>query len=402
MMKRLYDRSFLAALASQTCFTLGNCLMVHYARWIEFLGGGVREIGWIMGGGAVLSLFLRPWMGQWIVRLGARKTWGFGYLVFAIGSIGNLAVENVDWWIYVMRTCYVLGGALVFASSLTYISQTAPRQRLAEAIGVLGAGGFIGMLVGPYLGDFILGATDERTRGDFMALFVTATVAVMLPLALLGFLRIPVGRQRSSSLKLRDFLHTVRVSWPGTILLVLAMFGLCMSVPFGFLASFVDGGGDGSQSRSTVSLFFLGYAGWGLVLRLWTRRVPDRIGRRRVLVLGILIFAVGMFSFVLVDHSRTWTILVPGVLCGTGHSLSFHTMTSLAIDGFPLERRGIGSALSLMALDAGLIGGAPVLGLIADTRGFPALFVVLGAVCLLTGAIYAWRSLRYARPLHVA
>ena len=47
--ERLYDRNFLIAFASQTCFVGANTLMAHYARWIEFLGGDLRQVGYIMG-----------------------------------------------------------------------------------------------------------------------------------------------------------------------------------------------------------------------------------------------------------------------------------------------------------------------------------------------------------------
>ncbi len=71
---RLYDRSFFAAFASMVSFVMGNALMAHYARWISWLGGDVDRIGWIMGTGAIAGLLLRPWLGQWINRVGARTT----------------------------------------------------------------------------------------------------------------------------------------------------------------------------------------------------------------------------------------------------------------------------------------------------------------------------------------
>ena len=90
-MTRLYDRSFALIFVCQVSFVLGNVMMAHYARWIEWLGGSVREVGWIMGAGAVAGVVLRPWMGQWINRLGARRTWALGLMIFIAGTLGNLA-----------------------------------------------------------------------------------------------------------------------------------------------------------------------------------------------------------------------------------------------------------------------------------------------------------------------
>ena len=86
------------------------------------------------------------------------------------------------------------------------------------------------MLVGPYLGDLILGGAT-RTRGDFVLLFVTATAVLPLPALLLFFVRAP-GKDRSAPTRLRDFVRTIREHWPGTILLVNLLFGVCPGRPW--------------------------------------------------------------------------------------------------------------------------------------------------------------------------
>ena len=390
-MTRLYDRSFALIFLCQVSFVLGNVMMAHYARWIEWLGGSVREVGWVMGGGAIAGVVLRPWMGQWINRLGARRTWALGLVIFSCGTLGNLLIDDLGWEIYVLRSLLVLGAAFVFASSLTYISQLAPPHRRTEAIGTLGAAGFAGMLLGPYLGDVILGGA-ERTRDDFTLLFVVATAVLPLPALLLFFVRTPPVKDRSAPTRLRDFVRTVRKHWPGTILLVNLLFGICMSIPFGFLAAYIDEAGPAIPGTSPIGVFFLGYAGWGITVRLSLRRVPDRIGRRRVLLAGIVIMALGMFSFLLVDPEGWW-LIVPGIICGNGHALMFHTMTSLALEKFPTEVRGTGSALTLMMLDGGFIAGAPILGQIAASFGFDWLFITVGVTCLVVASIYTWSSI---------
>ena len=208
--ERLYDRNFVLAMLSQTCFVIANTLMAHYARWIEFLGGDIEQIGWIMGAGAVLGLILRPWMGQWINRLGARAMWLVGYAFFAAGSMGNLLLDDLHPLIYLLRSCLVLGAAIVFASSLTFISQTAPSDRRTEAIGILGAGGFLGMLIGPLLGDLMLSA-DVRVREDFVLLFMVAGLANALPAILLCFVKTPDGQGREMPVRLADFAGTDQI-----------------------------------------------------------------------------------------------------------------------------------------------------------------------------------------------
>lgn len=388
---RLYDRNFALAVLGQTLFTLANMLVAHYNRWIEFLGGTIEQVGWIMGVGSVAGVALRPWMGPWISRLGARRTWLIGYGVFAIGAAGNLWLHDLGWAIYGLRSCLVMGAALVFASSLTYITQTTPPERRTEAIGILGAGGFIGMVLGPLFGDWIVG-TPTRTIQNFHQLFLVTIGALVLPAVLLFFQR-PSHSRAGSAVGLKEFVRIAARFWPGTILWVCLAFGVAMTVPLVFLATYVDQQKLVIPGVSVVGLYFGCYGGWGLIVRVVLRRLPDQIGRRKVVLAGMVIMAAGMFCYPLVDTSRPWLLVLPALLCGTGHALVFHAMTSLTLDSFPHEVHGTGSALSLMTLDSGTIAGAPVLGEIAAKYGFHWLYVTIGIICLVAAAIYARSSL---------
>ena len=389
---RLYDRNFVLAMASQTCFVIANTLMAHYARWIDFLGGDLNKIGAIMGTGAIFGLLLRPWLGQWINRFGSKKMWFVGYLVFALSSLANLMLGGIGPSIYLVRAVLVLGGAIVFASSLTYITQTTPEDRRTEAIGILGAGGFMGMLVGPALGDLILGA-DDRTRHDFTVLFLTAGFANIVPAAMLCFMRSPTNKSPNLSVRLQDFFLTTWRNWPGTILLVDIVFGMCMTAPFVFLAKYIDDKSLLIPGVSVIGLFFWCYAGWAFLVRVLLRRTPERLGRRKVLLVGLPFMAAGMFCFWLVDKSAPWMIVVPALVTGTGHSLMFHTMTSLTIESFPHEVRGTGSALALMMLDLGMIAGAPILGAIAATYDYPWMFATIGTLAFVVAVAYTISSI---------
>lgn len=391
MPSQVYDRSFLITVSVQMAFVLSNTLLAHYARWIDFLGGSVGQVGWIMGSGAVLGLVLRPWLGQWINRFGPLNTWQLGFFIFLAGTLGNLFLVGLGWEIYFLRALLVLGAAFVFASSLTYVTQVYPVERRTEVIGILGAGGFIGFLTGPLLGDLILGS-GVRTRADFMTLFVVSAAVLVIPAALLLLVKKPPLPSGEGKVHLGDFLRTVRAHWPGTILLVDLVFGICLTVPLVFLANYIDVEGIEIDGFSEIGLYFLGYAGWGFIVRVGLRRVPDQRGRRKVLLVGMLFMGVGEFAFLWVSPEAAWRIVIPGLLCGTGHALMYHTMTSLTLESFPSAVRGSGSALTLMMLDLGLVAGAPLLGWVAGGFGYDWLYVTVGSTCLVVALLYTIRS----------
>ncbi|MDA7873576.1 MFS transporter [Rhodopirellula sp.] len=388
---RLYDRNFWLAFVSQTFFVSANTLMAHYSRWIEFLGGTLSQVGIIMGVGALLGLVLRPWMAQWINRLGARVMWACGLVFFSLSALTNLFLESIDLEIFLVRSGLVMGSAIVFASGLTYISQTSPESRKTEAIGIFGIGGFLGMLTGPFVGDLFLA---NRLRDNFEMLFLVAAIANALPLVLLYFLRPTVNEGSKSSLRLSDFVQITRRHWPGSILLVDFAFGVCMTAPFIFVASFIDRESLDMPGVSVIGLFFLFYAGVAIIVRLLSRRLPDRIGSAKVLLWGVLLMSIGMFCFSIVHEGNPWLISIPAILTGAGHSLMFHTMTSLTLQPFPIAVRGTGSAIALMMLDLGTFIGAPVLGFVGESYGFSFLFATIGGFNLLSGLTYGWFTMR--------
>ena len=388
----LYNRNFAFAFISQVGFVLANtALMAHYARWIGFLGGRVDTAGWITGTASIAGLLLRPWIGQWIDRWGARTVWLVGYAIFVAGSLSNLWLHELGWGVYVCRALIVVGGAFVFSSSITYVSHMAPVERRAEAIGMLGVAGFVGIVFGPLWAELTLSA--ERTRGEFETIFVVSACLLILPTVLLVFLQKPKWETRRRSTGLGEFVRTARKYWPGMIFFVQATFGLCMTIPFVFLTKFIDDDGLQGNGFSLASTFFMCYAGWGLTLRLILRRAPERFGRRKLLLGGAIVMASGMLSFLLVDAAHATRIVIPALLCGTGHSLMYHTCTSLLLESFPDEVRGVGSALSMIAMDLGMIGGSQILGEVAFRFGYNALFVSVALINVTAGIVYTLVSI---------
>lgn len=385
---RLYDRNFAFAFISQVGFVLANtALMAHYARWVGFLGGRVDTAGWITGIASIAGLVLRPWIGRWIDRWGAKSVWLAGYLIFIVGSLSNLLLVDLGWSIYVCRALIVVGGAFAFSASITYVTHLAPPERRAEAIGTLGIAGFIGIVLGPLWSELLLSV--ERTRGDFETIFIIGACLLVGPVFLLMLLKRAKSEPRRSS----DFARTVREHWPGTIFFVQATFGLCMTVPFVFLTKFIDDVRLQGQGFSVASMFFMTYASWGLTLRILLRRTPERIGRRKMLLAGSAVMGVGMLSFILIDAEHATRILIPALLCGTGHSLMYHTCTALLIQSFPDEARGAGSALSMVAMDVGMIGGSQLLGEVAFRFGYHALFITVAVTSFTAGIVYALASI---------
>lgn len=380
----MYDINFGLAFASNLCFVMANALMVHFARWVTFLGGNELDIGWIMGVGAVGAVVGRPLMGRLIDRLGARAIWAAGNVVFAVTSLAYLGVDQIGPLIYLLRGCQMLAPAMIFTSTLAYLAHTTAPNRLAEGIGSFGASGFLGMAMGPWLGDLLLAAPGtERTETEFQILFCVTAGLMLAGLVLIPVLRAdpphPEGRSAGYFASLKRY-------WPGALLWICFTFGLCIAITFTFLTRYADV----MHFERVGVLYFTTYGLVAFVSRVVLRRLPERLGNPQQVALGLLTMAIGLSSFWLVNHPAL--LILPAAWCGLAHGIVFHPMIAMVVSRFPASLRGTGSATALLALDAGLVIGSPFLGTIAYYLGYPAMFTVVAVACVLAIGAIPWKQ----------
>ena len=394
---KLYDRSFALAFICNLLFVPANTLLVHYAQWIDYLRKdepdlALIDLGYITSSGLIISFLARPWLGQMVNRFGSKNMWMVGYVFFLVGFLSNLFITDVNAFLYISRGIICLGVACVFTSSITYITVTTPADRRTEAIGVLGISGFFGFVIGPLLGDCILGT--QPTAEDFRLFFWTGSGSILTSMAILLFMPATSGNRVKGTLSLRRFLTTVKKYWPGSIIYVNAAFGLCMTVPLHLLKKFILDKELTAPVFGTVrfiTIFYIIYAGWGITIRLLVKSAPDRIGRRKVLLVGIVAMVVGYIGFCFITENRLWALIIPAFCCGTGHGLTYHCMTSLTLESFPAKHRGTGSALAMMAFDCSAVVGMPIIAWIIVVAGYNAMFLGIAATVTLVAGIFFYQ-----------
>jgi DHA1 family solute carrier family 18 vesicular amine transporter 1/2 len=116
------------------------------------------------------------------------------------------------------------------------------------------------------------------------------------------------------------------------------------------------------------------------VLALPLGRAADAIGRRRLLVLGLMCVAAGSVLFALSDSIGL--LLAARAVQGIGSAASWISALALVSDMAPPEKRGEALGFALSATGIGSIAGPALGGLAADAISFEAPFLISGAVAL--------------------
>ena len=125
---------------------------------------------------------------------------------------------------------------------------------------------------------------------------------------------------------------------------------------------------------------------WGFV-QLGTGWMSDVVGRKVLVVSGMLLQSVAIASFVVLQGFVWW--LAAAVLLGAGTAMVYPTLLAVVGDAASPANRATSVGIYRTWRDAGYAVGAIVAGAVADAAGFPAAIVAVAALTGLSGVL-AW------------
>jgi MFS family permease len=381
----LYTRRFFQIFGAVMLFMTGVALQFHFGQYVQFLGHGVDTLGLVLGISVVGTLAIRLHIGRWIDRLGCRPTWAVGTVVAALAA-GCIQFTGHLWLIVLLRTAATMATACVMTTVAVYAAHIAPPRRRAESLGTMGLGGFTGMIVGTTLGDYIFSGPVETTL-PYHVFFSASAACSLLAGLIMTLVPLPEAPVQQGSDRLQpdeawlsppqpapSTFSLIRTHWPGTILLIGLAFHMAFCLQMSFLERLAE-----ERGFYNIKVFFLVYGPTAMTLRIVFRRVPERVGRTRTVLAGMLLMGAGVTC--LTGAYSQWQLILPALLMGAGHCFVFPSMVDLAAERLPPENRGTGTSLILGAGDCGVLTGFVVLGEVIDRFGFDtALWTLVGVI----------------------
>jgi len=127
---------------------------------------------------------------------------------------------------------------------------------------------------------------------------------------------------------------------------------------------------------------------WGAG-QLGTGWISDHLGRKRLVVAGMLLQSLAIAGFAALSGFGWW--LAESVLLGAGTALVYPTLLAVIGDVSRIPDRATSVGIYRLWRDAGYAVGAIVAGVIADAAGFPAAIVTVAALTGLSGLLVAIR-----------
>jgi MFS family permease len=365
----LLTRTFLTVAAAELAyFTADGVLLPALPRYVEGpLGGGNVAVGLVVGAFSLTAFFLRPWAGLQADRRGRRILMVVGASIFALSVAGYLVATTVPVLI-AMRLLTGAGEAFFFVGAVSANLDLAPPERRGEAMSFASLALYLGIGVGPLIGEAVIG------RVGFRAAWLVAIGLAAVAAALAS--RLPSMTPARDTAPGRPRLIHPAGLLPGLVLLT-AIWGMA-----GFLA-FVP-----------LYALDLGMSGAGLVLGMFSgivvlirsvgARIPDRLGASRASRIALVLSSIGL---AIVGLWREPVGLVIGAaVLGVGVALFTPALFALAANSVEADERGavMGTTSAFLDLAFGL--GPATLGFVAAAIGRSGTFLA-GAVVAAVGLV---------------
>jgi MFS family permease len=386
---RLFTREFATlSLAVLVFFVAGGILLPVTPLYTqEVLLGDRIAVGIVSGAFAVASLLLRPFSGRLSDRRGRRIALLIGAAVSVVAAIGHLAAFNLPILIG-MRVLLGAGEALFFVGGLAAATDLAPSHRRGEAISLVSLSLYLGIAVGPLIGELLLDASGYSAVWILTALLYLASIGLswIVPETLPATGATDDGAGDANGgpgtvPRKRPLIHP-RGIVPG-LLALCAVWG--MGPFFTFVPLLVDDLGLGTSAP-----YFGAFAMVVVALRLFGARLPDRIGASTLTgtalvatAVGLLISGLAVARFLPVGEG----LMLGTVVFAAGVAFTMPAILAMAVVGVAPDERGAVVGTAGLFVDAAFGLSPAVLGFLATIIDYPATFLA-SAVISAVGAAY--------------
>ena len=337
------------------------------------LNGSDLAIGIVVAIQAVAAILVRPWINPRLARYGAVKVIMWGALLGAL-SMGLMSFSpNVITLVFLRL---VLGGAqaAMFIAMLSTIMSWVSEWRRAEAASVFSVAPYIGLAIGP-----VIGQLTYKSLGFTSAFVLSGVIAFVgaLPILTLRNMKIDLGTASSDDpTAVPPPKFYLPALLPGTVLAlgIVGMVGMNA-----FLPLYAP-----ELGTSQVQWMFFFYAAVVLSIRLFGRRIPDRVGPRKTGIWSTSFIVIGL---VIMAVTPSWPgIYLALIPLATGIALQYPGLMALVLSDVDDRVRPSAISTFTMFFDIAQGLGGLVVGIAAALGGYRAVFG-FGALCSVIGLV---------------
>ncbi|MBA0125478.1 MFS transporter [Haloechinothrix sp. YIM 98757] len=349
----------------------------------------VTAASFVVSAFALARLVFAPVAGKGVSLLGERRIYLSGLLIVAV-STGAAAFAASYTQLVLFRSFGGIGSTMFTVSAIALLIRVTPAELRGRASGLFGAGFLAGNVTGPLAGSGLITINLRAPFLFYAVLLIIATVLVWLLLRRSPLIA-EVDSNEAPAVRLADALrdHAYRSALLANFATGWAVFGVRVSLVPLFIVEVLR------QEEAFAGIAFAVFAAANLVMLMPAGRVADRIGRKPLVLLGLLASAGGT-SWIGFSDSIT-EFMIATVVAGIGTGMLQPPKQATVADVVGSRGRG-GPVLATfqMSADIGAIIGPLAAGALADGISYPVAFLVTGMLSLVAALV--WLPARETLP----
>ncbi|OAP23411.1 Multidrug resistance protein stp [Amycolatopsis sp. M39] len=380
------------------------------------LGGGVAGLQWVVDGYTLMFAALLLTAGSLSDRLGARRAFGLGLAAFVLASVACGFAPALG-TLVAARFVQGTAAAAVMPASMALLREAYPEARArGRAVAVWAMGGAVASSCGPVLGGaltevdwrlifflnvpvgavaLVLLARARRSAPRAVPFDVPGQVTAAVAMVALTFGVIEAGARgfgdpvvvaalAAAGLGMAGFVLAQRLAAhpmvpPGLFrsrtVVITVVSGFAFMVGYyglPFVVSLFLQQERGLTALST-GIVFLPMMLIGLVLTPFSARLAERLGRKSLIVTGLVLMTVGLAAVAVLPASASlWAFAALMVLVGLGGPTVSPPATAGLLDAVPHAQAGVASGVFNTSRQ---IGGALAVAVFGGLLARPGAFV---------------------------
>lgn len=340
-----YSKNFWALCVSILLFmTSFNLIVPELNDFITDLRGEEYK-GLIMVLFTLSAAISRPFSGKLADNMGRKSTMYVGIIVMTTATFLYPFSSTVLFFL-LLRFFHGFSTGFLPTGATATITDLLPVDKRGQGMGVFGTAISLGIGAGQFLGTPV--ASTFGVTGLFIVAGILAIGAGLMITAVKETLETPKPFHWSHlSIRNNEWIEK-NVLPVGIVMLLSAASSGMLFVITPDLSGYL-----GIENKGW---FFALYVISTILVRLFTGKLSDKIGRRQTLVIGLIILIISML---LVAHAQTvFMYSFASIIFGMATGLNSPTLFAWMADLAPSNRRGIGSGTLFIALELGIMLGA--------------------------------------------
>lgn len=321
-----------------------NLILPELNTFITELGGGNQK-------GLIITLFTisaaisRPFSGKLSDTIGRKKVMIIGIVVCFIVSLLYPLSFSI-WFFLLLRFLHGFSAGFLPTGATALVTDILPKEARGRGMGIWGTFISLGIGVGQALGDWLF------RKFGMDNLFLFAAITALFAGLLIAYVKETL--EKKQKFKFNHLSITIKDVFEPSVLpaaFVMFLTASCSGIIFVLTPDISDYLGINNKGW-----FFGIYVISTIVIRLFTSSLSDKIGRRKTLLIGVIILIASMFLIGTSHNITAYT--TAAVLFGVATGITSPTLFAWTADLSHIDRRGVGSGTMFIALELGIMLGS--------------------------------------------